>query len=177
MVTIRPVADTDCGAIADIYRHYVEHTVATFDYEAPTAADWAAKIAAIRAAGRPFLVAEGSGVGADGVEAGGAGDVFGFAYLGPFRDKRAYDRTAEDTIYLRPGAGGRGIGTSLLAALLDAAEPGNVRQIIAVIAATGGEASIALHLKNGFVEVGRTPAVGYKFDQWIDCVYLQRSVD
>ena len=48
--------------------------------------------------------------------------------------------------------------------------------IIAVIAATGGEASIAVHLKNGFVEVGRTPAVGYKFDQWIDCVYLQRSL-
>lgn len=172
MVTIRPVADTDCGAIADIYRHYVEHTVATFDYEAPTAADWAAKIAAVRKVGRPFLVAEGSGVEADGV-----GGLLGFAYLGPFRDKRAYDRTAEDTIYLRPGAGGRGIGTRLLAALLDAAEPGNVRQIIAVIAAAGGEASIALHLKNGFVEVGRTPAVGYKFDQWIDCVYLQRSID
>ncbi|MDY6810925.1 MAG: N-acetyltransferase family protein [Actinomycetota bacterium] len=164
MVTIRPAADPDCAAIADIYRHYVDNTVATFDYEAPTSSDWAAKISRITSAGRPFLVV------AD------RDDVLGFAYLGPFRDKRAYDRTAEDTIYLRPGAGGRGLGTRLLAALVSAADPANVRQIIAVIAATGGDASIAVHLTNGFVEVGRTPAVGYKFDQWIDCVYLQRSV-
>lgn len=169
MVTIRLATDSDCAAIADIYRHYVDHTVATFDYEAPTPSQWVAKLAYITSAGRPFLVVE------DHDEVHGE-VVAGFAYLGPFRDKRAYDRTVEDTIYLRPGAGGRGLGARLLAALVEAADPANVRQIIAVIAATGGEASIAVHLKNGFVEVGRTPAVGYKFDQWIDCVYLQRSL-
>ncbi|MEE3849015.1 N-acetyltransferase family protein [Gordonia sp. LSe1-13] len=169
MVTIRPALAADCAAIADIYGYYVDNTVATFDYEAPSVAAWEAKLSAIEAAGRPFLVAEEI----DGAQSSG---VLGFAYLGPFRDKRAYERTVEDTIYLRRDAGGRGIGTTLLAALVDAADPQNVRQIIAVIAATGGEASIALHRKNGFAEVGRTPAVGYKFDQWIDCVYLQRSV-
>ncbi|MYR06369.1 GNAT family N-acetyltransferase [Gordonia sp. SID5947] len=165
MVSIRPARQADCAAVADIYRHYVEHTVATFDYEAPDREAWEAKLAAITSARRPFLVA-----------ADAAGSVLGFAYLGSFRDKRAYAWTAEDTIYLDPDAGGRGIGSALLGALLEAADPDNVRQVIAVIAAAGGEASIALHTKHGFTEVGRTPAVGYKFDQWIDCVYLQRPL-
>ncbi|AZG45097.1 GNAT family N-acetyltransferase [Gordonia insulae] len=165
MVTIRPAAPADCAAVADIYRHYVEHTVATFDYEAPAVATWEAKLAAVVAAGRPFLVVEEQGV------------VLGFAYLGSFRDKKAYERTTEDTIYLHPDAGGRGLGSALLGALIDAADPANVRQIVAVISATGGDASIALHARHGFVEVGRTPEVGYKFDQWIDCVYMQRPLD
>ncbi|MGC5255044.1 N-acetyltransferase family protein [Gordonia sp. DT218] len=164
MVSIRPAVSADCAPVSDIYRHYVEHTFATFDYEAPTRDAWEAKRAGIVAAGRPFLVAEDEGT------------VLGFAYLGSFRDKRAYAWTVEDTIYLNPDAGGRGIGSALLGALLEAADPDNVRQVIAVIAATGGEASIALHTKHGFAEVGRTPAVGYKFDQWIDCVYLQRPL-
>ena len=164
MVTIRPANVADCPTVADIYRHYVEHTVATFDYAAPGVEFWESKMAAIVAAGRPFVVA----VDAD--------TVIGFAYLSSFRDKQAYSWTAEDTIYLNPDAGGRGIGGALLGALVEAADPANVRQMIAVIAATGGEASVALHAKHGFVEVGRTPAVGYKFGQWIDCIYMQRSL-
>lgn len=167
MVTIRPAAAADCDAIADIYRHYVEHTVATFDYAAPTVEAWTTKLAAIRSAARPFLVA---------VEDDPDAIVVGFAYLGSFREKYAYAWTTEDTIYLRPDAGGRGIGSALLGALLAAAEPHNVRQIIAVIAATGGEASVALHAKHGFAEVGRTPSVGFKFGQWIDCIYMQRAL-
>ncbi len=170
MVSIRPATAADCPAVTAIYGHYVEHTVATFDYEAPTVAHWEAKLAAIRAADRPFVVAVD--------DADGTGDavVIGFAYLSSFRDKKAYAWTAEDTIYLDPKAGGRGIGGALLGALIEAADPANVRQMIAVIAATGGEASVALHAKHGFVEVGRTPAVGYKFGQWIDCIYMQRAL-
>ncbi|MFW0797680.1 N-acetyltransferase family protein [Gordonia sp. CPCC 205515] len=167
MVTIRSGTAADCAAIADIYRHYVEHTVATFDYVAPTVETWTTKLASIRSAARPFLVAVD-----DDLER----TVLGFAYLGAFREKQAYAWTTEDTIYLRPDAGGRGIGSALLGALLAAAEPHNVRQIIAVIAATGGEASVALHAKHGFVEVGRTPAVGFKFGQWVDCIYMQRAL-
>ncbi|WP_040510360.1 GNAT family N-acetyltransferase [Gordonia soli] len=164
MVSIRPAVDADCLAIAGIYTHYVEHTVATFDYDPPSVTAWEHKLATVTAAGRPFLVAVDDGV------------VLGFAYLGGFRDKRAFDWTTEDTIYLRPDAGGRGLGTALLRALIDEADPDNVQQIIAVISAEGGEASIALHAKHGFVEVGRTPSVGYKFDHWIDTVYMQRAL-
>ncbi len=148
--------------MAQIYRHYVDNTVATFDVEAPSTEAWQHKLDAIVGAGRPFLVAA--------TEADG---VVGFAYLGEFRAKAAYARTTEDTIYVRDGLGGRGIGKALLAALLDAADPTNVRQIIAVIAAESGAGSIALHQRLGFSEVGRLTAVGRKFDRWVDVVYLQ----
>lgn len=164
MADIRPATVADCAAVADIYRHYVENTVATFDLEAPPEGHWETKLATIGAAGRPFLVA---------VE---RDRVVGFAYLGDFRDKAAYDRTVEDTIYLHPDAGRRGIGSALLAALVDAADPDNVTQIVAVIAATDGEASVALHTRHGFAEVGRLLQVGHKFDTWVDCVLMQRAV-
>ena len=117
----------DCEAVADIYAHYVQHTVATFDYLVPSVSQWHAKHAAITAAGRPFVVARAVD---DGVE-----HVVGYAYLGTFRTMPAYDLSTEDSIYVRPGHGGRGIGTALMSALLARADPDNVRQIVAVIAA------------------------------------------
>ncbi|MFE0749694.1 GNAT family N-acetyltransferase [Gordonia sp. NPDC058843] len=158
----------DCAAVADIYAHYVQNTVATFDYRVPSVSQWHAKHAAITAAGRPFVVARAVD---DGVER-----VVGYAYLGTFRTMPAYDLSTEDSIYVRPGFGGRGIGTALMAALLDRANPDNVRQIVAVIAATGGEGSIALHRRFGFDEVGRLRAIGHKEGQWIDCVYMQKDL-
>ncbi|GAA1481580.1 GNAT family N-acetyltransferase [Gordonia sinesedis] len=171
---VRRATLADCRAIADIYRHYVDNTVATFDYVAPDVAAWEAKVRAVETVGRPFLVAVGEGVGADAADA--PDEVVGFAYLGPFRDKAAYDQTAEDTIYIRSGTEGRGVGSKLMAELLAAADPTNVRQIVAVIAADGGAGSIALHAKFGFDEVGRLRSVGFKHDRWVDCVYMQRAV-
>lgn len=166
---VREATAADCPAVAEIYRHYVDNTVATFAYVAPGVEAWEHKLDAIVSAGRPFLVA------LDPADA----TVTGFAYLGPFRTfdgPSAYDRTVEDTIYLRPGTGGRGIGSALMAALIAAADPATVRRIVAVIAATGGEASVALHEKFGFTIVGRTPHIGFKHDQWIDTIYLQRDI-
>ncbi|MFW0791207.1 N-acetyltransferase family protein [Gordonia sp. CPCC 205333] len=165
-VAIRPAVVDDLAAIREIYRHYVENTVATFDYETPSLDDWRAKLAAITEAGRPFLVA-------DSVDDG----VVGFAYLGEFRAKAAYAKTTEDTIYVRQGLGGRGLGSSLLSAVVEQADPDNVTQIVAVIAAESGDGSIALHRRYGFAEVGRLAKVGRKFDRWIDVVYLQREIN
>ena len=165
-IVVRPAAVADCAQIADIYRHYVEHTVATFETVPPSVAAWERKFATITSAGRPFLAA----VDED------ADQIVGFAYLGTFRTMPAYDHTCEDTIYVRPGLGGGGIGSALMSRMLADAEHTDVRQIIAVIAATNGEASIALHLKHGFTHAGRLHASGHKAGQWIDTVYLQYSV-
>lgn len=164
-VAVRSATADDLPVVADIYRHYVDHTVATFDFDAPTVADWSHKLDAIEAAGRPFLVAETTDDG-----------VIGFAYLGEFRSKSAYAQTAEDTIYVRAGLGARGVGSALLSALVAAADPANVRQIIAAIAVESGDASVALHRRHGFAEVGRLVGVGRKFDRWIDVAYLQRQI-
>lgn len=163
MIPIRPATSADCAEIAEIYQGYTRATVVNWDYEGPTAAQWREKLAAVHQAGLPFLVADD-------------GAVAGFAYLAPFRRRAGWSWTVEDTIYLRPGVPGRGHGSTLLGALLRAADPDRVHQIIAVVAAEGSDAILALHRSHGFVEVGRMPDTGYKFGRWLDCIFLQRPL-
>lgn len=161
---IRPATPDDASALAAIYAHYVEHSVATFDLEAPDEAFWTAKLADLTAAGWPFLVAEDDGA------------VAGFAYVAPWRVKPAYRQTVEDTIYLAPGRTGRGIGRALMGALLEAARAAGVRQVIAVVADGGDPSSVRLHEAFGFVEAGRLRGVGFKHGRWLDTVLLQADL-
>lgn len=161
---IRPATAEDAAALAAIYAHYVEHSVATFDLEAPDAAWWTAKLADLAAAGWPFLVAEDD----EGVA--------GFAYVAPWRIKPAYRQTVEDTIYLAPGRTGRGTGRALLGALLDAARAVGVRQVVAVVTDSGDPSSLRLHEALGFVPAGRLRAVGMKHGRWLDTLLLQADL-
>ncbi|RBY74793.1 GNAT family N-acetyltransferase [Blastococcus sp. TF02-09] len=161
---IRPAIPDDAAAIAGIYAHYVEHSVATFDLTAPDVAFWTAKVADLAGAGWPFLVAADEG------------GIAGFAYVAPWRVKPAYRQTVEDTIYLAPGRTGRGIGRALLGALLDAARAAGARQVIAVVADGGDESSVRLHGACGFVEAGRLRAVGFKHGRWLDTLLLQADL-
>jgi phosphinothricin acetyltransferase len=164
--SIRPVApgSSDLVAVTAIMAHYVEHTVATFSESAPTLQEWVGRHSDLTAAGLPFLVAET------------AGEVVGFAYVAPWRPKSAYRYTVENTVYLAPGAKGRGIGTALLVQLIDQASGAGCRQMIAVIADTGSPASAALHRRLGFVDAGRLHAVGFKHGRWIDTQLMQRDL-
>jgi L-amino acid N-acyltransferase YncA len=162
-LSIRPATAADADAVGRIYAHYVQHSVATFDLEVPGPGFWPAKMADLVGAGLPFLVAELDG------------EIAGFAYVAPWRAKRAYRRTVEDTIYLAPGYEGRGLGTALLTALLDRAREAGSREVIAVVT-DAGDASIRLHTALGFTEVGRLRAVGFKHDRWLDTVLLQVSL-
>ncbi|WP_161894754.1 GNAT family N-acetyltransferase [Gordonia spumicola] len=166
MLTVRAAEPADCEAFAEIYRHYVETSVATFDHDAPGIDEWSARLEAVRAAGRPFLAAEDPDV---------MPGVLGYAYLGTYRGKAGWRWTAENSIYLRPEAAGRGHGTRLLQALIDASDPAAVRTIMAVIS-DEVPASIRLHERAGFTEVGRSSGVGFKFDRWLGCVYMQLSL-
>ncbi|SDF58292.1 phosphinothricin acetyltransferase [Blastococcus fimeti] len=163
-IEIRPATADDAAAIAGIYAHYVEHSVATFDLESPDAAWWTAKLADLGAAGWPFLVAEADG------------ELLGFAYLAPWRVKPAYRRTVEDTIYLAPGRTGRGTGRALLGALLEQGRAAGVRQVIAVVTDSGDPSSVRLHGAFGFVEAGRLRAVGFKHGRWLDTFLLQADL-
>lgn len=166
---IESVAPGDAVEIAALYAHHVLHGTATFEVEPPAAAEIAVRMEKLRAAGMPWLVArEADGNGADGT-------LLGYAYAGPFHSRAAYRHTAESTIYIRHDRLGRGIGTALLAALLRACEAAGLRQVVALIAGTE-PASIALHAKAGFAEVGRLRSVGRKHGQWLDVLYMQRAL-
>ncbi len=161
---IRSASPEDVPAVAAVYAHYVEHSLATFDLVPPDAAWWTAKLADLTAAGLPFLVAEE------------AGELIGFAYVAPWRVKPAYRRTVEDTVYLAPGRTGRGAGRALLAELLVRARAAGVRQVIAVVTDSGDPASLRLHAACGFVEAGRLRAVGFKGGRWLDTLLLQADL-
>jgi phosphinothricin acetyltransferase len=163
-VLLRDATGADAAGLAAVYAHYVEHSVATFDLEAPPEEHWTRRLQELTTAGLPALVAAR------------AGRVVGFAYLSPFRPKPAYRRTLEDTVYLAPGATGRGIGTMLLAELVVRAERTDAHQLVAVISTGEDGPSARLHRALGFETAGRLREVGHKFGRWIDVVLMQRRV-
>lgn len=163
--TIVPATPADAPAIAAIYAHHVRHGTATFETVPPDAAEITARMVEGQAAGWPWLVAHSLD----------NGEIAGYAYAAQFRPRAAFRHACEDSIYLRHDRLGQGLGTALLAALIDAAEASGFRQMIAGI--TGSEpASIALHARAGFREVGRLASVGWKHGRWLDVVYLQRAL-
>lgn len=163
--TLRPARESDLPAVLAIYRHYVRNSVVTFDEKAPTLRAFRAQFAHTEKLGYPFIVAESPG-----------GDILGYARVVQFRDKAAFRNTAESTIYLGPAATGRGLGKALLEELIERCREAGLRELIAVIADSGAEASLALHQKMGFRETGRMGKVGYKFGRWIGIITMQKSL-
>ena len=161
---VRPAAAADIPAITAIYRHHVLHGLASFETEPPDATEVARRHAAVLELGLPWLVAVLDGV------------VAGYAYAGVYRARPAYRYTVEDSVYVDKGYTGKGVGAALLPALIDGCARAGRRQIIAVIGDSANHASIRLHEKFGFTHVGMLPAVGYKFDRWVDSVLMQRAV-
>lgn len=163
ILIIRDARPTDAPEVAAIYAHHVLHGTASFDFDPPDAAFWTAKIADVGSRGWPFIVADIDNA------------VVGYAYATQIRDRPGYRYSCEDSIYVRDGAEGRGVGTAMLTALTAASRDAGFEQMIAVIG--GGEpASVALHAKLGFAEVGRLSNIGFKFGRYLDSVYMQRSL-
>ena len=135
-LVVRAAAPADAEAVAAIFAHYVTTSVATFEEVAPSAGQWRQRLADRDARSLPFLVAED-------VLAETGGAVCGYAYASPWRSKPGYRHTVEDSVFLAPGCTGRGIGSALLGSLLAGCAAAGARQVIAVIADTGSDASAA----------------------------------
>jgi len=164
-ITLRSAKADDMKQIAEIYNYYVTNSVVTFDIEATTEATWTEKLEYLEGLDLPFIVAQSS-----------SGTIFGFAYVAPWRQKAAYRRTVEDTIYLRPAAIGKRIGTRLLTELIERSRAAGVKEIVAVISDKGADPSIALHEAFGFKRQGHLAKVGFKFNRWLGTVLLQKSL-
>lgn len=102
--------------------------------------------------------------------------VAGYAYATPWRPRPAYRFTVEDSIYLAPDATGKGLGSALLGPLVEAAARAGKRRMIAVVADTGSDASVALHRRFGFTDAGRLTAVGHKHSRWIDTQLMEKEL-
>jgi len=163
MIEIRPATLDDAEAIRAIYNDAVLNTTAVFDYAArePQAQrDWLQMKADQNL---PVLVAS-------------AGDtVVGYSSYGQFRPWPAFLYTVENAIYIAPDRRGQGIGRLLLAALIDVAATRGLRSMVAAITAENA-ASLQLHEKLGFVRTGLIRDSGWKFDRWLDLVFLQRML-
>lgn len=160
---IRPGGDGDMAMVRDIYAHHVLHGTASFEIEPPDEAEIRRRMAHVLRLGMPYLVADL------------AGEVVGYAYAGPYRERPAYRWTVENSVYVRAGREGRGIGRMLLQALIRDCEARGFRQMIAVIG-DGAAASVALHAALGFRTIGILRSVGFKFGRWMDVVQMQRAL-
>ena len=158
-VHVRPAAVEDLSAVNDIYNYFVARSTCTYQEEPETMRDRHAWFEAHGPA-HPVTVA---------VQ---AGEVVGWAALSPYHRRSAYRHTVENSLYVAPAHHGRGIGQTLLAVLIDRARVIGHHSIVAAIDADQA-ASIVLHAKLGFREVGRMRELGLKFGRWLDVVYLQ----
>lgn len=179
--TVRPVRADDASAIATIYNTYVLETVATFEIHAIDAQEMGRRIAKLAAAGLPWLVVEDDILAAEG---GADSALLGYAYAGLFRDRAAYDHTLETSVYVRPDAQGRGVGTALYESLLTAVReltpaqsPHAPVHVLMGVLALPNEASVALHERFGMSQVAHLAAVGHKFGRWVDVGYWQLTYD
>ncbi|KIL98324.1 Phosphinothricin N-acetyltransferase [Paramagnetospirillum magnetotacticum MS-1] len=163
-VQIRDATDDDMAAVQAIYSFYVTRSAASFEEDVPSVEEMKARRAAVEARGLPFLVA---------VE---EGEVLGYTYAGPFRQRSAYRYTVEDSIYVAPFVVRRGIGRVLLAALIERCTESGYRQMIAVIGDSANQGSIAVHRALGFGQEGVLRGVGLKFGRWVDVVIMHRTL-
>lgn len=163
MWTVRLVEPRDAEALRAIYNPEVAESTVTFDLVPRTLDEQLAWIEE-HSGGHPAVVA---------VDA--AGEVVGFASLSPYRPRPAYAPTVEDSVYVRRDQRGRGIGAVLLEELVSLARRHGFHSVVGRIVG-GHEASIALHARCGFEQVGVEREVGRKFGRWLDVVLMQRML-
>jgi phosphinothricin acetyltransferase len=159
----RLVEPRDAEATRAIYNVEVLESTVTFDITPRTLADQQVWIAE-HSGGHPAIVA----VDDDDT-------VLGFASLSPFKPRAAYAPTVEDSVYVHRDARGRGVGEVLLREIVRLGTDHGFHSAVARIVG-GHEASIALHRKCGFAEIGCEREVGRKFGRWLDVVLMQRML-
>ena len=163
MIDIRHATEQDLPAILDIYNDAIVNTTAVYDYEPHSLDMRRAWFAAKQQQGYPVFVAEENG------------QVYGFSTLGPFRSWAAYQYSVEHSVYVKVGHRGKGVGKLLMHPLIDHARAVRYHTMIAGIDADNA-ASIAFHQQFGFEQVAHFRQVGYKFNRWLDLVFMQLMV-
>jgi phosphinothricin acetyltransferase len=156
---IRSANAADADAIAEIYNHYVLHSVISFEEETVSGPDMLGRMVEIQQM-YPWLVYEEDGA------------IAGYAYATPWKNRSAYRHAAETTIYIEKAKLGKGIGSRLYEPLLQDLRSRDLHIVMAGIALPN-DGSVAIHEKFGFVKVAHYREIGRKFDRWVDVGYWQ----
>ena len=163
-LSVRTSVVDDIPAITAIYANEVLHGLASFEVEPPDVNEIARRRLELLQNGYPYLVAS--------IE----DKVVGYAYAGPYRSRPAYCYSLENSIYVAKEARNCGVGKKLLTDLIEVCVQGEWHTMIAVIGDSNNASSIALHRSLGFRHVGTIESVGYKLNQWVDSVIMQKAL-
>jgi len=155
--------DKDYPAVKEIYDYYVLNTTVTFATSGSTLAGLRESIPTGHPKYKSFMIKSD-------------GEVCGFCYFSQYRKRAAYDRTAEISVYLKPGFTGKGIGTQTLEKLKTIARENGISVLLGVITAENLQ-SVRLFGKCGFEKCAHFRKVGEKFNRLLDVVVYQIILD
>lgn len=160
---IRLADEKDVAPINDIYNHYVLTSTCTYQEEPSTLPE---RLEWFKAHGpaHPITVAVIDG------------EVVGWASASPYHPRAAYRHTVENSVYIRHDMHGKGLGKAMLLDLIARCTALGHKTMIAGISADQA-VSIGLHEALGFEPVGHLKEVGFKFDRWLDVIYMQRMLN
>ncbi|MCK9259332.1 MAG: N-acetyltransferase family protein [Azoarcus sp.] len=153
------------GAILDLLNDAIMHSTALYEYSPRPPQSMDAWFAGKREGGFPVIGLEDDD-----------GRLAGFASYGSFRAYPAFKYSVEHSVYVHADHRGRGVGRTLLQALIERARQHQRHLLVGAIDA-GNAASIALHASLGFVHAGTLPQAGYKFGRWLDLAFYQLTLD
>lgn len=158
---LRFASEADVPALLSIYEQYISTTI-TFEYELPSPAEFARRVASVSEV-YPYLVLEEQGA------------VLGYAYAHPIAQRAAYGWGAELSIYLRPDIVGKGLGKRLYQVLIRLLRIQGVHTVYGLVASPN-PASEGLHAALDFRVMGVQHSAGYKNGRWIDLLWFERAI-
>jgi len=162
MIVFAPLRENDLNAIREIYNHYILNTTATFHSEPISIPELKDFLYIANPKFLSFVMKEDDG-------------IIGYCFLTRYKNRQAYDRTAELSIYLRPEYTGKRIGTGSLKYLEDAAKKAGIRVLIGTLCGEN-RASIRLMEKNGYTQCAHMKNIGEKFGKILDVVMYQKEI-
>lgn len=168
-VNIRIAKPSDAEALLSIYAPYVRNTAITFEYEVPTVSEFEERIRHTQLK-YPYIVAEENG------------KIIGYAYAGVFKDRAAYDRAVEVSVYVDKNLHSRGVGKQLYTKLEEILRKQNILSVNACIAYPECEDgyldknSAEFHRHMGYKTVGEFHKCGYKFGRWYNMIWMEKHI-
>ena len=167
---VRTATLEDAGRLLEIYSYYVTDTAVSFEYEPPSIGEFRERMEKTLSR-YPYLVIEEDGI------------VQGYAYAGVFKQRAAYDRCCEVTVYVDRNARRRGFGRKLYEALEEELGKRGFLNLYACVAVPIGEDeyltcdSELFHLKTGYEKVGEFHRCGFKFGRWYNMIWMEKMLE